>query len=310
MPKIPFDTIDDKAFADIPASVPDIKAHLPKVGISNRPHYVSVLDPFTNQPTRLWSNVVTSFDLPANQRGLHMSRIEGALHETAAKDPVRLTEYTTNLCSLAREKQQQKSCRIELWADYEIEVDKNASKRPSYELLKLYSATEQNDDKQTSEIGITVPFINACPCTQRWGMKAFYEQLKKDGYKDEEIFELIKKAPLQAHTNRGEASIIVYSDEADYETLYKIIEESTVIIRELLSGQDEHFAVRETHKRSQFCEDVIREVMKNLVDAFDSKVKPETRIKIHVDVDESVHFHNLFGTIDDTFQNIKASIKS
>jgi MptA/FolE2 family GTP cyclohydrolase len=308
MPKIPFDKIQDKSFADIPSSVPDIKTYLPKVGISNRPHYISVIDPFTKKPTKLLANVVTSFDLPAGQRGLHMSRIEGSLHQMASSEPVELPEYTAKLCQYAKETQQQKNCRIELWAEHEVEVDKNASKRPSYELLKLYSAAESKENAQSGEIGITVPFINACPCTQRWGMKAFYDELKKEGYDDKEIFSLIEKAPLQAHTNRGEATIIVHSDKTDYKTLYKIIEDSTVIIRELLSGQDEHFAVSQTHQKGQFCEDVMREIMHNLVKAFDNSLSPETRIKIHTEVDESVHFHNLFATTEDTLGNIKAGI--
>lgn len=310
MLKIPFDIIDDKAFADIPASVPDVKAYLPKVGISNRPHYINVIDPFTNQPTRLWANVVSSFDLPAAQRGLHMSRIEAALHEIAKNDSLTVTEYTNELCKIAKAKQQQQNCRIELQADYEIEVGKNVSKRPSYELLKLYSATEQIGEETKQEIGITVPFINACPCTQRWAMKEFYETLKADGYKDEEIFKLIEKAPLQAHTQGGEATIIVHSAEADYQTLYKIIEDSVVIIRELLSGQDEHFAVRETHKRGQFCEDIMRELIANLAKIYGGKLNPETKVKIHIDVDESVHFHNLFATVEDTLANIQASLKN
>lgn len=234
-----------------------------------------------------------------------MSRIEGALHTMSNDEPVGTSEYSAKLAAIAKDTQQQDNCRVELWADYEIEVDKNDSRRASYELLKLYSATEHKKGKENREIGISVPFINACPCTQRWGMKAFYEDLKKEGYKDEEIFALIEKAPLQAHTNRGDAVIIIHSDEADYKTLYKLVEDSTVIIRELLSGQDEHFAVRATHKKGQFCEDVIREIMKNLLNTYGNKLSPETRVKIHVEVDESVHFHNLFAEADDTLGNIK-----
>jgi GTP cyclohydrolase FolE2 len=214
------------------------------------------------------------------------------------------------LCELNKETQKQNNCRIELSADYEIEVDKNESKRPSYELLKLYSAVEEKDGSQSRETGITVPFINACPCTQRWGMKAFYEELSREGYKDEEIFALIEKAPLQAHTNRGEATITVYSDKVDFKTLYRVVEDSTVIIRELLSGQDEHFAVRDTHKNGQFCEDVIREIMANLVKRLDGKLSDETKVRIHVEVDESVHFHNLFAEVIDSFAGIKASIEN
>ncbi len=308
MPKIPFDNIADKLFADIPSSVPDVEAYLPKVGVSNRPHYISVLDPFNKKPTRLLANIVTSFDLPANQRGLHMSRIEAALHKMASDEPVEISQYTAKLCENAKKLQDQKNCQVELWADYEIEVDKNKSGRPSYELLKVYSATAQTDDKKDTAIGITVPFINACPCTQRWGMKAFYEELKKAGYPDEEIFQLVEKAPLQAHTNRGEATIIVHSDKTDHKTLYKIVENSTVIIRELLSGQDEHFTVRETHQKGQFCEDVIREIMSNLSNMLDGKIPAEAKIKIHVEVDESVHFHNLFAQVEDTFGVIRKSL--
>ena len=308
MKEIPISKIMKKDFVDVPSSTPKVKVPLSVVGIHKRPHYIIVSDPFTKKPVRLMSDIKVSLSLPANQRGLHMSRIEGALHQMDEFKPVDLLAYATKLCRTIKKTQEQKNCRVELVASYEHLVEKNVSKRPSHELLKLHAFAEYIGNKLSISIGITSPFINACPCAQRWGMKDFYNELKRGGYNNKEILSILQKAPLQTHTNRGEATLIVKSDKVDFEDVYKILQNSAPIIRELLSGKDEHAVVRDSHLKGMFCEDVMRSIIANVIASLDKKVSQQTLVEIIVDVDESIHFHNLYSETRDTIKNLKKNL--
>lgn len=305
---IPFDIVHEKAFTDIPGSTPRILYPLQKVGITNRPHYMTVLDPFTNQVTRLFAYLTVFFNLPAQQRGLHMSRIERCLHRMEDTAPVSLQEYIFHLSQILRETQQQDTCEINIVAHYEKSVDKNISKRPSYELLQFHVSLLSVGQSNTYKIGVTAPIINACPCAQRWGMKEFYYALKQRNLPKADIEELVALAPKQSHTNRGDATIIIHSSEITIRELYTVIEHSSPIVRELLSGEDEHSVVKEAQKYGMFCEDVVREIVYNLVKDFEGKLSPHTWIEIKVDVDESVHFHNLYAEVKETFAEMKEKL--
>ncbi|MCD6550095.1 GTP cyclohydrolase I FolE2 [bacterium] len=307
--KLLISKINKKEFVDVPASIPEIRISLDVVGIRKRPHYIIVLDPFTKSPVRLMSEIKVFLNLPANQRGLHMSRIEKSLYKMEKDKPYTLLSYARKLCRDIKETQGQENCRVEIVADYEYLVKKDFSQQPRYELLKLYVSCEYNGKQSDVSIGMHVPFINACPCTQRWAMRDFYKELEKHNYKRKEILSLLQKAPLQAHTNRGNASLVVHSDKVSFVDLYAILEDSVTIISELLSGEDEHLAVRSAHHQGMFCEDVIRSIIKNVVVSLNKIISPQTLIEIAVDVDESIHFHNLYSEVRDSLKNLRTKYK-
>ncbi len=306
--KIPFSRLDEKDFVDLPGTKPSVKFPLEKVGITNRNHYLKVIDPFTKKEVELFADVKVFLNLPSNQRGLHMARIEQGLHKMKSGKPLPLKEYVMKLCKDVQESQEQENSYVEIVAKYEKLVSKNISKRPGHELIDLHIIGELRDKSMNFKIGVSVPFINACPCAQRWGMREFYKSLKSDGMKDEEIEKIVSKAPLQAHTNKGDAKIIIHSDEVDFSEVYGILEESSPLTRELLSGEDEHVVVREAHKKRMFCEDVVREIVKNIVKKLDGKINSKTIIEVIVEVDESIHFHNLYAEVKDTLENLKKNL--
>lgn len=306
MTNIPFSQIEDASFIEVPGSVPAVQVPLQRVGITNRPHYIDVLDPFTDKPTRLFTDIKLSLDLPANQRGLHMSRIERTMHTIADEPPRSLVDFAKELVNKIITTQPQKHCRVEITADYELTINKNASGKPSHELMKLYVAADSNDGIMNIEKSITVKIMNACPCAQRWGIRAFNKSLKQQGFTNDQIIKIAEAAPMQGHTQHGDATLYIGSDEADYTDLYKVLEKSSPIVHELLSGSDEGNFVHETQQRGMFVEDVTREIMKFTASDLGDKISDSTALKIRVDVDESVHHHNLFSTIEDSFGNLKA----
>lgn len=306
---IPFERLYEDDFIEVPGSVPAVQVPLARVGIGNRPHYISVLDPFTNEPTRLFADVKLSLSLPSHQRGLHMSRIERMMHDVQAEAPRELGEFTKCLVEKIIETQPQDNCRVEVDAHYERLVDKNASGKPSHELLKLHSAAEYKNGSIGLESGVTAKFMNACPCAQRWGIRQFAEKLEKQGYTAEQIQDIIPAAPLQGHTQYGDVTLYVQEGVAMTQ-LYKILEQSSPLVRELLAGRDEGDFVREAQERGMFVEDVAREIIKNTVLNLDGAIADSTKVKIHLDVDESVHHHNLFTTTEATLGELSRQLKA
>ncbi|MDO8657182.1 MAG: GTP cyclohydrolase, FolE2/MptA family [Candidatus Levybacteria bacterium] len=301
-----------KSFVDIPSSKPKIELPLDYVGISNRPHYITIIDPFNvSTKVTLLAQIRIMANLPKNQRGLHMSRFETALHQLDQIKPTKLDTYSENLCSLVRDSQFVDICKVEITADYEKNVkEKNLSCEPSHELITLKANAEVNKNIKIKEIGVAVPFFNACPCTQRWGMRDFYTFLKTKKIGKILSEELIKNAPFQAHTNRGILSLTVRNSKINYMDIYRILEKTSPIIRELLKGKDEHALVKKGHALAMFCEDVAREAALNTYLYLSTEPDKETQIKIKVDADESVHFHNLICEIDTTLRELASYLKN
>lgn len=290
--------INEKSFVDMPASAPELPIPLQRVGISNRPHYITVLDPFDGTKRQLLAEISTNFSLPAGRRGIHMSRIEESLHQLAAEETLPLQQYTEALFARISKLQQLPAASVAIDCHYEKITNKNPSGKISSELIKLHSSIIKQGEVIQPTIGVSVPFMNACPCTQRWGVRDFYQTLKAKDYSDEEMRFLLEAAPKQAHTNRGVATVKIASESVSFAEIYDVLDRSLPIVRELLKGMDEHDFVTKAHADGMFCEDNIRAVVSAVDASFKDKLSPQTAVSVVIDVDESVHHHNLRAEVE------------
>ncbi len=305
--QLDFDVIDQKTFVDIPASLPEIRIQIPKVGVSNRPVSLQLKHPLSDVVTAMHTELTVSCSLKSDQRGIHMSRIEECMDELRGAG-LSHASFAAGLANLVLKTQQQSSCQITMDSMVENTISKNASGKPSNEILTLHSIAEVLDGEEVLTRGVTVPFMNACPCTQRWAMRDFYNVLKGEGLEDAKAQDIIKKAPYQAHTNGGLATLMVTDAGIDHEDLYAVLDQSVPIIREMLKGIDEHTFVRYTHEQGQFCEDNIRTIAKCTAEQLQGKVSSEAKIHIKVEVNESVHFHNLQAEMETTMESLLAEL--
>ena len=120
---------------------------------------------------------------------------------------------------------------------------------------------------------------------------------------------MIKNAPFQAHTNRGILTLTIKNAKASLKDIYNILVKTSPIIRELLKGEDEHAFVKQGHILAFFCEDVAREAALNTFLHLRTEPNKDAKIKITVDADESVHFHNLYCEINMTLGELMAYLK-
>jgi GTP cyclohydrolase-4 len=308
--QIDFSILDTKQFVDMPDAKPKVKLFIPKVGITQRPHYITVIDPFRNLPININSFVKIFMPLKESKRGLHMSRIERIMYSYQNKVYESLSCYTEEIIMPIIKEQNIESGKIYVRSIYEKETDKNPSGRKGHEILYLYSITSVKNGHLKTFVGLGVYFMNACPCPQRWAMRNFYYKLREKGYSEKEIYEIIKDAPLESHTNRGIVNLFIEDKNISYKDLYNILDSSVTIVRELLSGNDEHLFIRESHEKELFCEDVVREVAFNVVKYLDNKLEDDKRIIIKTEVDESIHFHNLYAEISSSLGELKEQLKN
>lgn len=302
-----FSAVDSKSFVDIPSSKPLNQFPLKRVGITNRPLTLTLQDPFTGAAAVLPCKISLFLSLKGDQRGIHMSRLEEAVDELRSLG-LPINDFTNQLAQLIVKTQDQSDAYVKLEATLENRVNKNVSGKSSIELITLIASTTLStkcDSKQS--LGVAAPFINACPCTQRWGMREFFNTLKQRGYSQEEAEALTLIAPLQAHTNRGTATVLITDTRHLNLTpvdIYGVIDRAVPIIRELLKGPDEHQIVRAAHRQGQFCEDNIRALMLEISETFKGRIDGSAEVAINVDVDESVHFHNLNAEFIGRFEEL------
>ena len=303
---INFLQINEKTFVDIPSSEPKIMLPIDKVGISNRPIVLNLTNPLSGNSQQMACELRVSAGLPAGQRGLHMSRIEECLDEIRNQS-LSPSEFCTELAKLNLKTQNQRNCLVELEAELEHKVKKNTSGKSSIEIIKLHCSCEMLDESQIITLGVSVPFMNACPCTQRWAIRDFYKLLLEKGCSENLSQELAQSAPLQAHTNGGLATLTIRDKNISHKDLYDVLDISVPIVREMLKGIDEHSFVRFTHEQGQFCEDNVRSIAANTVSCLENKLHDQASVCIEVEVNESVHFHNLRAEIKKTFAELRNS---
>ncbi len=309
-----FDNIFDKSFVDMPDSEPRIKLPIKKVGITQRPHYVKIYDPFEdNKKIEILVDLKIFIPLRANKRGLHMSRLERVLvkfKDNVFKD---LSEYSEAIIKELAATQEKNKGEIVVEGIYEKDTYKNQSGRKGHEILNLYSTSILKDDKVKNIIGLGVQFMNACPCPQRWAIRKFYQHLKNLGYQENDIYQILEQIPFESHTNRGSVKIYLENKEnrINYRDIYQILDNSVTIVRELLSGNDEHLFIRESHEKELFCEDVVRVVAFNLYKyLIDLNIKDkDMKVKIETEVDESIHFHNLYAKVSCTLKDLEKMLR-
>lgn len=308
-----FNNIDEKIFVDIPATKPNFVFPLQKVGVTNRKHKIKIKDIFNEKENiDVEADVRIFFELPAYQRGLHMSRIEKAMQRFQDAG-LEIRKYAFNLIKYAAELQNRSSGELEIEFYYEKLIDKNSSGRKAHEILQvLLFAKLLDNDKVNYRIGLSVPFMNACPCPQRWAIRDFYHKLKALNLDDQSIYQFASMINFGTHTNLGNATLIIedLNNNITYQDLYLILDESVLITRELLSGKDEFEFIRSALIKEQFCEDAAREIVKNLVQKLKNRLDPKSFVEINVEVNESIHFHNLKVEIKDNFENILAMLKN
>ena len=122
------------------------------------------------------------------------------------------------------------------------------------------------------------------------------ELLVKEGFTEEQAERALKVIPIASHNQRGLGTLLVGSDiQVRAESLVHIIEASmSSETYAILKRPDEFFVVNKAHRNPRFVEDVVREMLRLLVDTFPD-LPDDTFVLARQENLESIHKHNAFA---------------
>ncbi len=240
----------------------------------------------------LFCTIDVFVDLPATQKGSHLSRNLEAINETVNRSLVEavpgIEAIAASICRALREKHEYSTyAEVHLVADYFVERPGPSGKRNLESFKIMANAISRNDNGLKKMIGVEVVGMTACPCA----METVREQ-----YGSHVTFET--DLPVISHNQRNIATVMVeVPEECDIEAndLIDLVESSfSSATYEVLKRSDEAAVVLQAHQQPKFVEDVVRTLLSKLLVHLEG-LPDEVQITARSESEESIHKHNAFA---------------
>jgi len=241
-------------------------------------------------------------DLPAEQKGSHLSRNLEAIDEAVKRS---MTEGTPGIeavagqiCRALREKHEYStSAEVRMTAEYFLERP-GPSGRISLEPFRIMAgAVLRGDDELRRSIGVEVVGMTACPCAM---------ETVRDIYKKTAAFE--DDLPVITHNQRNVVTITIETPgdlDVEANELIEVAEESfSSPTYELLKRSDEAAAVLSAHRNPRFVEDVVRAAL-TLIVARWPDLPDSASVMVRSESEESIHKHNASAERSATMRELR-----
>ncbi len=245
-------------------------------------------------------------DLPADQKGSHMSRnveVTSEVLDQSVREPVSgIENLTEQMCERLLERHEYASyAEVDMSADY-FRERKSPKGRTSLENYTIMGKTEaRRDGKSSTYVGVEVIGLNACPCAME-SVREIY------GEEHPELVDKLKELPSITHNQRNESSVMIEvpeEEEVEVNDLIDIIESSlSASTHEILKRDDEAEVVIQAHENPKFVEDVVRDILAKILERYSSFPDP-TKVEVKSESQESIHKHNAFAERITTFGELR-----
>ncbi len=273
---------------DIPEQVPSFAIALDGVGIGGKTVWVRLPD------GRVPLTATLTVDLPADVRGIHMSRLEQSVASLYEKTFDRLTDYARELHCEMIQTQRGTAGTVLLTGKRPLFRQSKISNQLSVDSLdvRVEVKTDRHDrNKVIVSNGIGACHITACPCT-----------LAYNG----EVFSGPRECPMPTHSQRSQTWLHLSSSGSipGYEDLLCCLEKSLHLTQDLLKRPDEAEIVLKSHNQPQFAEDAVRETAQAVGLQFKGELPENTGVLIESLSLESIHIHDVCCRLDTTLGKI------
>ena len=245
-------------------------------------------------------------DLPAHQKGSHMSRnaeVINKIVDESVRSPIgSLEELGEKIVDeLLTTHDYATFTQVDMTSDYFIEKTSPLG-RKSLENFKINaSVSKSREGELTRIVGVEVLGMTVCPCA----METTREMLSA-GYPENR--DLIETIPVISHNQRNISSIeleLPPGVELEADDLIEMIEMSqSSPTYEILKRSDEGKVVLNAHKNPKFVEDVVRDILYHLLRKY-PHFPGNTKVKVRSVSEESIHKHNALAERTTTFAELR-----
>lgn len=281
---------------DIQSMESEAKFRLSRVGITGVKKPVLVRR--NGKAVTLHVDLDLFVDLPANQRGSHLSRNAEAINELVEEAVHNPADSLEGLAArLARDLLDRhpyaQVAEVFASADYFLERT-NASGGRSLEPFRLLARAEARRNGKgpavRKMVGVQVVGMSACPCA----METARDLIAKER-NDPKLREILANLPTLTHNQRNTATLLVEVHEGhaiEADDLIELVESSlSAPTFGLLKRGDEGALVLAAHKNPKFVEDVVRTILSKLIEQY-RDLPDDAHITARSESDESIHRHN------------------
>ena len=279
-------------------TLPDVQSHraarpfkLTRVGVTGvvKPVHVSR----GGKKNALVGTFDVFVDLPAEQRGTHMSRnievVNRLIDEHVRKETASLEDLASGIAHALLERHEYAAeAEAHVAVDYFREQRTPLNQAPTLERYDLFASSfVKRDGTERRTVGVAVVGMTACPCA----MEGSRTILAQQGHK-------VEGFPTVTHNQRNTATLEVETApgnavEADH--LIDIAEASlSAPTFELLKRGDETALVMQAHANPRFVEDVVREMLHGFSQRY-AALPDDTLVMARSEAEESIHKHNAFA---------------
>ena len=255
-------------------------------------------------------NLIPTFDvfvdLPAHQKGSHMSRnaeVINKIVDLSVRTPVKsLEELGVKIVEELLDMHEYASTtRVDMVSDYFLEKSSPLGKKSleNYQIMASIEKPRSGEIRKT--LGVIVVGMTVCPCameTTREMLSAMFPERR----------EMMLEMPVLTHNQRNISSIdieIPPGIEVEADDLIEIIEMSqSSPTFEILKRSDEGKVVLNAHKNPKFVEDVVRDILYHLLTKYPG-MPDGAKVKVKSISEESIHKHNAFAERITTFKELR-----
>jgi GTP cyclohydrolase IV len=297
------------SISDVQSRRPSVQLSLSRVGVTGVEKVIRIRQ---NGSEQLFSaRFECVVELGPDQKGAHLSRFEEVVNDAIGEvvlgeSTLKVETLAEHIAQLVRSRQNARRAEVNIEARFPEHKPAPVSGILTQELYTLHGAAACTELGTRRLIGVTAQGMTACPCAQELVAGNARARLETQGFDDEDIEKILDAVPVATHNQRGLGTLHIgctelCDDEIDAGTLLAIVEHSmSSEIYELMKRSDEGHVVEKAHRRPRFVEDVVREMIRGVVETF-----PQLTDAVFVEARqvnlETIHQHNVvaerYGTL-------------
>ncbi|UCD02592.1 MAG: GTP cyclohydrolase I FolE2 [Promethearchaeota archaeon] len=310
--------------SDLQQSGSRIDIPIDKVGIVELEKKVEIVQ--ENKKYSFYPKISALINLPAEQRGIHMSRtsetIEEVINEVIFKPTPTIELVGDRIIKKLLERHPYTSkAEVKLEGKIIVQVRENDERiiQKSYNISSFVKASR--DDIGNIDfnyfIGASAVGMTVCPCAKELSLEYAEEVVKsrKDiNVSEEDLNKLLNILPFSSHNQRSIGTIIIQikdltNHKIDVLDIIDVIEQSmSGKIQSVLKRPEEAELVRSAHLRPLFSEDVIREMAKNFILRDFPNLEDNFIVKFQIQSFESIHPHDVYAELKTTVGDLKKKL--
>jgi GTP cyclohydrolase-4 len=276
--------------------LPDVQSRLAsshfkltRVGVTGVKKLVHIKRPNKKSVLPLTVTMDLFVDLPASQKGSHMSRnlelISEIIDQTLRSPVFDLESFCAETAELLLRKHDYATfSEVKAEADYFLDVLYPSGQRGSEPYKLVAEARAKRNGELKKLIGVKVIGMTACPCAM--------EVVRKLDARD-------KHCLVPTHNQRNIGTLMIEvprgTEVVDADDLIQIVEKSfSSPTYSILKRKDEAELVLKAHTKPKFVEDVVRDILSAVLKRY-KDLPDEVIVIVRSESEESIHKHNAFA---------------